>query len=317
MESESGIGIIVSVFFGLFSIIFILIRAGLKKTDYSWQLFFIVLFGNFIWYSALSLEYINTLKSLVSDSDIIFLPDLIFSTLLFVLRFLFLIFFFRLAFRVVDFSIPHSVRKVLRIIGMLVLLLWFLSWFEIPLRSSSGLKDRLMVYTDILIFASILIISIYLFFRARFVLNGKNREAIQKLSYVFLFPAVLGLLKWVVSDSLDIIINSLERLMIYTLTILFNSLITWWIIRYGSFLSGPIGFIKQSDEITRSLLPAKYDLTDREMEVVKLICEGKSNQEIADILFVSIDTIKDHNHNIFIKTGVKNRTQLTNLFLSR
>lgn len=51
------------------------------------------------------------------------------------------------------------------------------------------------------------------------------------------------------------------------------------------------------------------DLTDREMEVLKLIALGKSNQEIADDLFIGIKTVKYHLTNLFGKLGVEDRTQ--------
>jgi len=44
-----------------------------------------------------------------------------------------------------------------------------------------------------------------------------------------------------------------------------------------------------------------------------LICKGNSNQDISDSLFISLQTVKDHIHRIYLKTGVKNRVQLTNL----
>ena len=57
----------------------------------------------------------------------------------------------------------------------------------------------------------------------------------------------------------------------------------------------------------------KFGISKRETEVVHLICTGKSNQEISDSLFISLQTVKDHIYNIYLKTGVKNRVQLTNL----
>ena len=57
----------------------------------------------------------------------------------------------------------------------------------------------------------------------------------------------------------------------------------------------------------------KYGISKRETEVFELICKGMTNQEISDSLFISVQTVKDHNYNIFLKTGVKNRVQLTNL----
>jgi len=51
------------------------------------------------------------------------------------------------------------------------------------------------------------------------------------------------------------------------------------------------------------------ELTEREMEVLRLIAQGKSNQEVADELFIGIKTVKFHVTNILAKLGVEDRTQ--------
>lgn len=51
------------------------------------------------------------------------------------------------------------------------------------------------------------------------------------------------------------------------------------------------------------------DLTEREMEVLRLIAKGKSNQEVADELFIGVKTVKFHVTNILAKLGVEDRTQ--------
>ncbi|WP_103995985.1 response regulator transcription factor [Paenibacillus sp. UNC499MF] len=51
------------------------------------------------------------------------------------------------------------------------------------------------------------------------------------------------------------------------------------------------------------------DLTEREMEVLRLIASGKSNQEVADDLFIGIKTVKFHVTNVLAKLGVEDRTQ--------
>ncbi|MFY0591182.1 response regulator transcription factor [Roseivirga sp.] len=50
-------------------------------------------------------------------------------------------------------------------------------------------------------------------------------------------------------------------------------------------------------------------ISTREMEVLKLIAQGLSNQEIAERLFVSESTIKTHVSSLFVKLDVKRRTQ--------
>lgn len=54
----------------------------------------------------------------------------------------------------------------------------------------------------------------------------------------------------------------------------------------------------------------KYELTQREQELVSLIYEGKSNADIASLLFISESTVKTHVYNIFRKLNIKNRIQL-------
>lgn len=53
----------------------------------------------------------------------------------------------------------------------------------------------------------------------------------------------------------------------------------------------------------------KLGLSIREQEVLQLMAEGLSNQEIADRLFLSLPTIKTHTSNLFFKLDVKRRTQ--------
>jgi DNA-binding CsgD family transcriptional regulator len=54
-------------------------------------------------------------------------------------------------------------------------------------------------------------------------------------------------------------------------------------------------------------------LSKREVEVLELIAEGLSNNEIADRLFVSLNTVKTHSSKLFEKMEVKRRTQAVEL----
>jgi NarL family two-component system response regulator LiaR len=50
-------------------------------------------------------------------------------------------------------------------------------------------------------------------------------------------------------------------------------------------------------------------ITPREMEVLELIAQGLSNQEIANRLYVSLNTVKTHTSNVFSKLDAQRRTQ--------
>ena len=68
--------------------------------------------------------------------------------------------------------------------------------------------------------------------------------------------------------------------------------------------------IKESMQDHNQLL-----LTRREIEVLKLIAEGLTNQEIADKLFVSVSTVDSHRKNLISKLQVKNTAALVRIAL--
>jgi len=55
--------------------------------------------------------------------------------------------------------------------------------------------------------------------------------------------------------------------------------------------------------------PLHHTLTNREKEILKLMSEGKTNQQIAEALFITIKTVKTHVSHILSKLDVADRTQ--------
>lgn len=74
------------------------------------------------------------------------------------------------------------------------------------------------------------------------------------------------------------------------------------------------------DEVAAKVMPRllqqtrspkiEYQLSPRELTITKLIGEGMTNKEIADQLYLSIGTVKNHLTQILQKTGLRDRTQL-------
>ncbi len=61
--------------------------------------------------------------------------------------------------------------------------------------------------------------------------------------------------------------------------------------------------------------PAFSSLTERESEIATLVAAGYSNQQLADALFISVATVKDHVHAILRKTGFESRSQIAAAWL--
>jgi LuxR family maltose regulon positive regulatory protein len=73
-----------------------------------------------------------------------------------------------------------------------------------------------------------------------------------------------------------------------------------------------LGQQKSPDDVERPAQPQLPEpLTEQELNILALIVGGKTNQQIADELVVTLGTVKWHVHNILQKLGVNNRTQAT------
>ena len=58
-------------------------------------------------------------------------------------------------------------------------------------------------------------------------------------------------------------------------------------------------------------------LTDREKQVLKLVAEGRSNKEVADVLGISVKTAMSHREHVMEKLGVHNRTELVRFAIKK
>ena len=66
---------------------------------------------------------------------------------------------------------------------------------------------------------------------------------------------------------------------------------------------------EQGDTANKLNTPPQVELlTEQEQKVLRLLAQGLTNAEIADVLTVVVGTVKTHNHHIYSKLGVDNRT---------
>ena len=68
--------------------------------------------------------------------------------------------------------------------------------------------------------------------------------------------------------------------------------------------------VTQASQKTKTA--GQAELSRREAEVLEALGQGASNKEIADQLFISVGTVKNHMHSILDKLHLKNRTQAAN-----
>jgi len=143
-----------------------------------------------------------------------------------------------------------------------------------------------------------------------FKLFIKNKRVVL---YGAALAVLLFLLKWL--EFHFIIISNAYEVYVGAIAVLFTLLGIWLALKLTKpkvetvvvekpvYISNLSDFSPNQHELTR------LNLSRRELEVLELMAEGLSNQEISARLFVSLNTIKTHSSNLFDKMEVKRRTQ--------
>lgn len=135
----------------------------------------------------------------------------------------------------------------------------------------------------------------------------------QVLLYGAALALLTGVLKWM--EYRFLIIDHATEIYAGLIALLFTALGIWggWKLTRKK-PEKEIVIVEKHVPVEKPFAPdekkiAALGISEREMEVLKLIAEGLSNQEIADRLFVSLNTIKTHTSNLFLKLEVNRRTQ--------
>jgi DNA-binding CsgD family transcriptional regulator len=122
---------------------------------------------------------------------------------------------------------------------------------------------------------------------------------------------LLFILKWL--EYRFVIIDHALEIYIGAIALIFTGLGIWLALKLARPKIHTVVVEKEIYKTTANDFTTNEDhklgLSKRELEVLQLIAEGLSNQEIAARLFVSLNTIKTHSSRIFEKLDVKRRTQ--------
>ena len=143
---------------------------------------------------------------------------------------------------------------------------------------------------------------------------SKNKQII---IYGASLSVLLFLLKWL--ETRYILLDQQLDTYLGIVSVLFTALGIWLALKIQKpkvetvivekkivLTTGP-DFTLNEEEVRR------LNLSKRELEVLQLMADGLSNQEIASKLFVSLNTIKTHSAQIFEKMEVKRRTQAVDM----
>jgi DNA-binding CsgD family transcriptional regulator len=133
----------------------------------------------------------------------------------------------------------------------------------------------------------------------------------QNILYGVSLALLLLLLKWL--EWHFIIIDHAFEIYAGAIAIVFTSLGIWLAIKLVTPKVKTVIIEKQvfanTDFVLNKDAVTNLRLSARELEVLQLIADGLSNQQIAERLFVSLNTIKTHTSNLFLKMEVERRTQ--------
>lgn len=137
--------------------------------------------------------------------------------------------------------------------------------------------------------------------------------------YGISLAGLLFLLKWL--ELRFIIFDHSFEIYIGCIAVLFTALGIWLALKLSKpkvetvvvekevYVDREVYVHKNGNFVLDESAVSQLELSKRELEILGLLAEGCSNQEIAEKLFVSLSTVKTHNQNLFEKLDVKRRTQ--------
>jgi DNA-binding CsgD family transcriptional regulator len=242
--------------------------------------------------------------------------DFSFNSFIFIIKWGIPLFFFLFIQRVINQKIKKQLLGSLLLTAIILFAVLLLSWIEPLIFRDSSIIWNLIQVTDLIILAFMFMAPYYLHYRSAFIIDKKLKKALHFLNWIFAGFSLSIFIIIVLLTGRDNNLSSLRYIFSDLCLSLFNLAMILWLTKFAvEFKNQPYGVntIKTPDIKN---FGESFGISKRELEVLELICQGKTNIEIADQLFISTGTVKDHNHSIFKKMNVKTRTQLVRLVLN-
>lgn len=139
---------------------------------------------------------------------------------------------------------------------------------------------------------------------------GKHKATV---FYSISLALLLFLLKWL--ELRFIIFNHSIEVYIGFIALIFTGLGIWLALKLSKpkietvVVEKEVYVTRNENFVLNTSLVSQLELSKRELEILNLMAQGHSNEEIAAKLFISLSTVKTHNQNLFFKLDVKRRTQ--------
>ncbi|NIM58870.1 MAG: hypothetical protein GTO16_08010 [Candidatus Aminicenantes bacterium] len=168
-----------------------------------------------------------------------------------------------------------------------------------------------VIYLYVTLEVLVLIIALsQIFVNAKKIQDEKKQKAVLNFAFLILFIFGAGITLFILAEESSILGA------VYLLVFFSGNIppILYWRAYLKKYFTAPV--LQKIGMMTMEKFLDEYKISKREEEVIQQLCEGKTNKEISETLFISLQTVKDHVYSIYQKTDVKNRVQLINLIQS-
>lgn len=172
------------------------------------------------------------------------------------------------------------------------------------------------VVTDVVVFGGMVVVAVRLWRASTLAAGAAERGAMRWFSAGTLAIVAAIAVSFVAGAAWASWRGAVQALAHTLVLLAYETLLVAWAARWADAWAAECSS-GADQNAAFDLAAGRYGLSKREREVAALLCRGRTNQEIADTLFVAVQTIKDHNYRIFQKAGVRNRTELTRRLTAR